>query len=77
MTSNPNLYLKKIQTGCIEPVCKLSEYSTDVVLSWPICIREITHQGMVFDPEEAVEPPDEPPPEPDKPEGRPSLKIVK
>ena len=34
-------------------------------------------QGMVFDPEEAVEPPDEPPPEPDKPEGRPSLKIVK
>ena len=34
-------------------------------------------QGMVFDPEEAAEPPDEPPPEPDKPEGRPSLKIVK
>ena len=34
-------------------------------------------QGMVFDPEEAVEPPDDSPPEPDKPEGRPSLKIVK
>lgn len=34
-------------------------------------------QGMVFEPEEAPEPPDETPPEPDKPEGRPSLKIVK
>jgi stringent starvation protein B len=34
-------------------------------------------QGMVFDPEEAVSPPDDAPPEPDKPEKRPSLKIVK
>ena len=34
-------------------------------------------QGMVFEPEEAPEPPDDPPPEPDKPEGRPALKIVK
>jgi stringent starvation protein B len=34
-------------------------------------------QGMVFDPEEASSPPDDTPPEPSKPEGRPSLKIVK
>lgn len=34
-------------------------------------------QGMVFDPEEAGVPPDESPPDPDKPEKRPSLKIVK
>ena len=34
-------------------------------------------QGMVFDPEEAVTPPDDTPREPDKPEKRPSLKIVK
>lgn len=35
-------------------------------------------QGMVFDPEEdGIEPPDDSPPEPDKPEGRPSLKIVR
>ena len=34
-------------------------------------------QGMVFEPEEGPEPPDDTPPEPDKPEGRPSLKIVK
>ncbi len=36
-------------------------------------------QGMVFEPEEEVEPtpPDDTPPEPTKPEGRPSLKIVK
>ena len=35
-------------------------------------------QGMVFEPEEAPEPPDDSPPEPDKPsDGRPSLKIVK
>jgi len=34
-------------------------------------------QGMVFEPEEATEPPDDTPPDPDKPEGRPSLKIVK
>lgn len=34
-------------------------------------------QGMVFDPEEASPPPDDTPPEPSKPEGRPSLKIVK
>jgi stringent starvation protein B len=34
-------------------------------------------QGMVFEPEESTEPPDEPPPDPIKPEGRPSLKIVK
>ena len=34
-------------------------------------------QGMVFDPEETVSPPDDTPPEPDKPEKRPSLKIVK
>jgi len=34
-------------------------------------------QGMVFDPEESVNPPDDSPPEPDKPERRPSLKIVK
>lgn len=33
-------------------------------------------QGMVFDPEESP-PPDDTPPEPGKPEGRPSLKIVK
>jgi stringent starvation protein B len=31
-------------------------------------------QGMVFDPEEAMDPPDDSPPEP---ENRPSLKIVK
>jgi stringent starvation protein B len=34
-------------------------------------------QGMVFEPEEAAEPPDDTPPEPNKIEGRPSLKIVK
>ncbi|MCP5148087.1 MAG: ClpXP protease specificity-enhancing factor [Pseudomonadales bacterium] len=34
-------------------------------------------QGMVFEPEESTGPPDEPPPDPIKPEGRPSLKIVK
>jgi stringent starvation protein B len=36
-------------------------------------------QGMVFEPEEEPEttPPDDTPPEPNKPEGRPSLKIVK
>jgi stringent starvation protein B len=34
-------------------------------------------QGMVFDPEETVEPPDDLPPDPDKPEKRPALKIVK
>ena len=34
-------------------------------------------QGMVFDPEDASPPPDDTPPEPAKPEGRPSLKIVK
>jgi stringent starvation protein B len=36
-------------------------------------------QGMVFEPEEEPEPspPDDNPPEPHKPEGRPSLKIVK
>jgi len=34
-------------------------------------------QGMVFEPEEAPDPPDDSPPDPDKPEGRPSLKIVK
>ena len=34
-------------------------------------------QGMVFDPEEASEPPDDTPPEPNKNEGRPALKIVK
>ena len=34
-------------------------------------------QGMVFEPEEGTEPPDDPPPDPIKPEGRPSLKIVK
>jgi stringent starvation protein B len=33
-------------------------------------------QGMVFEPEESSGPPDEPP-DPIKPEGRPSLKIVK
>jgi stringent starvation protein B len=35
-------------------------------------------QGMVFEPEEEQDtPPDDTPPEPSKPEGRPSLKIVK
>jgi stringent starvation protein B len=34
-------------------------------------------QGMVFEPEEAAEPPDDSPPEPKKIEGRPSLKVVK
>jgi stringent starvation protein B len=34
-------------------------------------------QGMVFDPEEAVDPPDDSPPDPNSPEKRPSLKIVK
>ena len=34
-------------------------------------------QGMVFDPEETVDPPDDTPPEPGKAESRPSLKIVK
>ena len=35
-------------------------------------------QGMVFEPEESSDPPpDDEPPEPLKPEGRPSLKIVK
>ena len=36
-------------------------------------------QGMVFEPEEETDPtpPDDEPPEPNKPEGRPSLKIVK
>ena len=34
-------------------------------------------QGMVFEPEDSTGPPDEPPPDPTKPEGRPSLKIVK
>ncbi|MEZ5573654.1 MAG: ClpXP protease specificity-enhancing factor [Halioglobus sp.] len=34
-------------------------------------------QGMVFDPEEIVSPPDDTPPDPGKPEKRPALKIVK
>lgn len=34
-------------------------------------------QGMVFDPEENATPPDDTPPGPDKPEKRPTLKIVK
>lgn len=36
-------------------------------------------QGMVFEPEEETEsiPPDDEPPEPSKPQGRPSLKVVK
>ena len=34
-------------------------------------------QGMVFEPEDASEPPDDTPPEPNKLEARPSLKIVK
>lgn len=34
-------------------------------------------QGMVFDPEEVVGPPDDTPPDPGRPEKRPSLKIVK
>jgi len=34
-------------------------------------------QGMVFDPEEVVGPPDDHPPEPGKLEKKPSLKIVK
>lgn len=34
-------------------------------------------QGMVFDPEEAVEPPDDTPPKTDRVEKRPALKIVK
>lgn len=34
-------------------------------------------QGMVFEPEEPSDPPDDTPPDPIKPEGRPSLKIVK
>jgi stringent starvation protein B len=34
-------------------------------------------QGMVFDPEDTASGPDDTPPEPDKPEKRPSLKIVK
>ena len=36
-------------------------------------------QGMVFEPEEHLEPPDDTPPDPGsgKPEGRPALKIVK
>ena len=34
-------------------------------------------QGMVFEPEESPEPPDETPPDPDKPDGPPSLKSVK
>jgi stringent starvation protein B len=36
-------------------------------------------QGMVFEPEEEADPapPEDEPPEPTKPEGRPSLKIVK
>ena len=36
-------------------------------------------QGMVFEPEEETDPtpPEDEPPEPTKPEGRPSLKIVK
>lgn len=34
-------------------------------------------QGMVFEPEESGGPPEEPPPDPARPEGKPSLKIVK
>lgn len=34
-------------------------------------------QGMVFDPEEVIGPPDDTPPTSGKPEKRPSLKIVK
>ena len=34
-------------------------------------------QGMVFEPEEPIGPPDGPPSDPVKPESRPSLKIVK
>ena len=34
-------------------------------------------QGMVFEPEENSGPPSDTPPEPIKPDGRPSLKIVK
>jgi stringent starvation protein B len=54
--------------------------ATDVFV--PVCAvvgiyaRE-NGQGMVFDPEEVVGPPDDTPPDPGKPEKRPSLKIVK
>lgn len=34
-------------------------------------------QGMVFDPEDSAEPPEEPPPRPRKRERRPALKVVK
>ncbi len=34
-------------------------------------------QGMVFEPEDEAPPPDDTPPGPTKPEGRPSLKVVK
>jgi stringent starvation protein B len=34
-------------------------------------------QGMVFEPEDETPPPDDTPPGPAKPEGRPSLKVVK
>lgn len=34
-------------------------------------------QGMVFDPEEAMNPPDDPPPGPGRQDKRPTLKIVK
>ena len=54
--------------------------ATDVYVPIPAVIgiyaRE-NGQGMVFEPEESTEPPDDTPPEPIKPESRPSLKIVK
>lgn len=55
--------------------------ATDIYVPIPAVVgiyaRE-NGQGMVFEPEEGGgPPPDEPPPDPIKPEGRPSLKIVK
>ncbi len=54
--------------------------ATDIYVPVPAVVgiyaRE-NGQGMVFEPEESTGPPDEPPPDPIKPEGRPSLKIVK
>ena len=54
--------------------------ATDVYVPIPAVVgiyaRE-NGQGMVFEPEEGVEPPDDTPPEPGKPDRRPRLKIVK
>jgi hypothetical protein len=44
LTLNPKRYLQKIQPGCMEPACKLSD-EEGRGRPWTICNREITAEG--------------------------------